>query len=130
MAVGWVVCIVNVRQCAASSTCSSIRPGVWGSNLVGNGIGFDIHRIYGWALPGDHQNQGRTVKRGGGVRIVNCLLPVKSPWLNPIEAYWVHGKRRVVEPARLLTAEELAERVCATYGCVHEPHLSIPDKVS
>ncbi len=69
------------------------------------------------------------VKRDGGVRIVNCLLPVKSPWLNPIEAHWVHGKRRVVEPARLLTADELAERVCAAYGCVHEPHLAIPEKV-
>ncbi len=33
------------------------------------------------------------------VRIVACPLPVKSPWLNPIEPKWVHGKRRIVEPA-------------------------------
>jgi len=47
----------------------------------------------------------RTVKRGGqGVRIVVCYLPVKSPWLNPIEPKWVHSKRAIVEPARLLSA--------------------------
>jgi transposase len=60
---------------------------------------------------------------GRGVRIVPCRLPSKSPWLNPIEPKWVHGKRRVVEPARLLTAHELAERVCAALRCPHEPHL-------
>ena len=48
--------------------------------------------------------------REGGVRIVPCFLPTKSPWLNPIEPKWVHGKRRVVEPARLLTAGELETR--------------------
>lgn len=76
---------------------------------------------------GDHNQR---VKRDGGVRIVSCLLPVKSPWLNPIEAHWRHGKRRVVEPVRLLTADELAARVCAAYGCVHAAHLSIPEQVA
>lgn len=75
----------------------------------------------------DHNRQ---VKRDGGVRIVTARLPVKSPWLNPIEAYWAHGKRRVVEPARLLTADELAERVATTFSCVHEPQLAIPEKVT
>jgi DDE superfamily endonuclease len=66
----------------------------------------------------------RRVKAGQpGVRIVLCLLPSKSPWLNAIEPKWVHGKRAVVEPNRLLTAHELADRVCAYYGCSHEPHL-------
>jgi transposase len=60
------------------------------------------------------------------VRIVNCYLPIKSPWLNPIEAKWAHGKRRVVEPARLLPANALIERVCGAFGCPHEPHLAIP----
>jgi hypothetical protein len=64
-----------------------------------------------------------------GVRIVACRLPTKSPWLNPLEAYWGHGKRAVVEPDRLLSAQELAERVCAHFGCPHEEHLSIPEKV-
>jgi transposase len=66
----------------------------------------------------------RAVKRGEAVvRIVACPLPIKSPWLNPIEAKWVHGKRQIVEPARLLTADEVAARVCACFGCLHEPHL-------
>jgi len=65
-----------------------------------------------------------------GVRIVPCPLPIKSPWLNPIEPKWVHGKRKVVEPDRLLTARELAERVCAVFNCPYEPHLPIPDKAA
>ncbi len=41
----------------------------------------------------------REVKNSGcGVRIVPCLLPKKSPWLNPIEPKWMHGKRKVAEP--------------------------------
>ena len=47
--------------------------------------------------------------------------------LNPIEPTWLHSKRRIAEPARLLTADELAHRVCAALGCAHEPHLSLAD---
>jgi transposase len=65
-----------------------------------------------------------------GVRILPCFLPVKSPWLNPIEPKWVHGKRAIVEPARLLSAQELADRVCAHFGCSHDPHLAILDTAS
>lgn len=65
-----------------------------------------------------------------GVRILPFFLPTKSPWLNPIEPKWVHGKRQVVEPDGLLSAQELAQRVCAYYGCAYEPHLSLPEKVS
>ena len=53
----------------------------------------------------------RTVKRTGGVRILVCRFPVKSPWLNPIEPRWLHGKRAIVEPERTLTAHELMDRV-------------------
>ena len=71
------------------------------------------------------------VKREGqGIRIVSCPLPIKSPWLNPLEAHWVHGKRAVVEPTRLLTAAELMERVTAHFGCPYEDPLSIPQEVS
>jgi transposase len=67
------------------------------------------------------------VRRGdAAVRIVSCYLPVKAPWLNPIEPMWAHGKRRIAEPARLLTAAELIDRVCSAFGCAHEPHLAIP----
>jgi hypothetical protein len=60
------------------------------------------------------------------VRIVGCPLPVKSPWLNPIEPKWVHGKKRVVEPARLLTLDELEARVYDALGADHADHLTMP----
>ena len=61
----------------------------------------------------------RTARAGGGVRIVACFLPVKSPWLNPIEPKWAHGKKAIVEPERLLSASEVRARVCDYYGCEH-----------
>ncbi len=76
----------------------------------------------------------REVKKSGegGVRIVSCLLPKQSPWLNAIEPKkWVHhGKRKVVEPEGLLGAYELADRVCGVFGCPHYEHLSIPQEVA
>jgi hypothetical protein len=68
--------------------------------------------------------------REGGVRLVPCCLPTRSPWLNPIEPKWVHGKRRVAEPARLLTATELEHRVCAAFACPLSDHLAIPQEVA
>jgi transposase len=59
----------------------------------------------------------RRVKAEGGVRIVACRLPSKSPWLNPIEPKWRHGKRAILEPERVLTAQEVKDRVCEHYGC-------------
>ncbi|MDP9350319.1 MAG: transposase, partial [Chloroflexota bacterium] len=77
------------------------------------------------------ERHNRNVKaEGKGVRILACLMPRKSPWLNPIEPKWVHTKRKIVEPDRLLSAEELADRVCAALSCKHEDHLPIPDKVA
>ncbi len=73
----------------------------------------------------------RTVKQTGqGVRIVVCLLPSKSPWLNPIEPKWVHGKRAVSEPERMLSADELQARVYAYYRSTPEVHLTMPEKVA
>jgi hypothetical protein len=54
-------------------------------------------------------------KQGG--RIIPCWLPTKSPWLNRIEPKWVHGKRAIVEPTRLLTAQEVKQRVCDYFDC-------------
>jgi hypothetical protein len=76
----------------------------------------------------DHNRQVKQL--GYGVRILPCRLPSKSPWLNPIEPKWVHGKRAVMDPTRVLPADELADRVCAYYGCVHEAHLSVTEKVA
>lgn len=63
------------------------------------------------------KTHNQRAKQAGGCRLIVCQLPSKSPWLNPIEPRWVHGKRAIVEPERPLTAPELIERVCAYYGC-------------
>jgi transposase len=77
------------------------------------------------------REHNRQVKRQGrGVRILVCYLPSKSPWLNPIEPKWMHAKRAIVEPARVLSADELANRVCSRFGCAHEPHLLAPERAS
>ena len=77
------------------------------------------------------RQHNQQVKQGTeGVRIVVCPLPSKSPWLNPIEPKWVHGKRAVAEPDRLLSAAELEARVYAYYGSAGEAHLVMPKKVA
>jgi DDE superfamily endonuclease len=82
--------------------------------------------VRGWIA-----SHNRGVKNGGdGVRIISCLVPKKSPWLNSMEPKWVHAKRKVVEPDGLLTAYELAERVCAVFDCPHYKHLSIPENAA
>jgi len=75
------------------------------------------------------RQHNRQVKQSGrGVRLIAAALPSKSPWLNPIEPKWLAGKKRVVEPDRLLSAAELEDRVCAVYDCPPEPHLVAPCK--
>jgi hypothetical protein len=64
------------------------------------------------------------------VRILPCYLPSKSPWLNRIEPHWMHAKRKIVEPARLLTAQELADQVYAHFACDHESHLAVTEKAA
>jgi transposase len=54
---------------------------------------------------------------GRGCRLLVCRLPSKSPWLNPIEPRWAHGKRAVAEPDRKLTGQELRQRLCDHYRC-------------
>jgi transposase len=78
-------------------------------------------------------SHNRRVKESGseaGVRIVSCLLPKQSPWLNAIEPKWVHTKRKVVEPDVLHGAYELAERVCGVFDCPHHEHLTVPQEVA
>jgi hypothetical protein len=65
----------------------------------------------------------RAAKSTCGVRLLICPLPTQSPWLNRIEAKWVHGKRAVVEPERVLSAPELAQRLCGYYGCEYLEYL-------
>src|SRR5258708_13730372 len=65
-----------------------------------------------------HNRSVLAAERSGhpGVRIIPCWLPVKSPWLNRIEPHWVHGKRAIVEPARLLTPQEGESPVFAHFS--------------
>jgi transposase len=79
-------------------------------------------RVRAWI--GDHN---RRAKREGGVRLVVCRLPSKSPWLNPIEPKWVHGKRAIVEPERVLSAREVERRACDYYGCSQYERLQQTD---
>ena len=66
------------------------------------------------------RRHNRQVKEAGvGLRVLVCSLPSKSPWLNRIEPKWLQGKRATAEPERVLSPEELAERICRYYGCQH-----------
>jgi DDE superfamily endonuclease len=79
------------------------------------------------------KEHNKKVKKGEiveGVRIISCFLPTRSPWLNAIEPKWIHGKRKVVEADRLLSTHEIAERVCAAFGCPHYEHLFLAENVA
>ena len=77
------------------------------------------------------RTHNRQVKQpGDGIRIIACYLPSKRPWLTAIAATRAHGERRVIEADGLLTANQLATRVCDAYGCPHEPHLGMPRTVA
>jgi hypothetical protein len=78
------------------------------------------HEVRNWV-----RRHNREVKRTGrGCRLLACRLPSKSPWLNPIEPRWAHGKRAVVEPERKLTATELKQRLCEHYRAPLLPPLA------
>lgn len=54
----------------------------------------------------------RAAKAVAEPRLLIHQLPVKSPWLNPIEPRWVHAKRAVCEADGALTPTELRRRLC------------------
>ena len=76
------------------------------------------------------QHNHQVKQTGQGVRLLACRLPSKSPWLNPIEPKWVHGKRAIVEPDRLLSAQEVVQRVYAYDACADEAHPFISKKAA
>ena len=76
------------------------------------------------------QHNQKVKQTGQGVRILACRLPSKSPWLNPIAPKWVHGTRAIVEPDRVLSAQEGRERVYAYSGGAAEAHLAISEKAA
>jgi len=61
--------------------------------------------------------QNRLAKQQGTCRLIICRLPSKSPWLNPIEPKWLHGKRAIAEPVHTLPMTELIQRICDYYHC-------------
>ena len=95
--------------------------------LIWDNAGWHISRqVKAW-LRQHNQAVARTAQ---GVRLVPCWLPTKSPWLNPIEPKWGHGKRRILEPARVLSPDELEERVCHSFGAARYDHLSISNSLN
>lgn len=57
----------------------------------------------------------RQAKQHGDVRLLTLLLPTKSPWLNSMEAHWVHAKRKVAEFDGKLPLAMLKRRLCAHF---------------
>jgi hypothetical protein len=95
--------------------------------LIGDNAPWHVsHAVRAWLHAPNRQV--KQANRGGRIR--SGYLPIKSPWLNPIEPKWIHPKRKVVEPAGLLTARELERRVCDALGCSVEDHLSISNNVA
>jgi len=76
---------------------------------------------------GEHNQRIKESQKG--VRIIKCALPNKSPWLNPIEPHWIHAKRQVVEKDKLLTCEELMDRVNDYFNSMNQNHRDIPEYV-
>jgi len=68
-------------------------------------------RLKSWA----HQHNRLAKAKPDGVRLLLCLLPSKSPWLNPMEPIWLHVKRKVVEPDGDLSVKVLKERLCKIF---------------
>jgi hypothetical protein len=64
------------------------------------------------------QHHPRVKRKGGGQRLP-CRGPTTSPWRNPLEPRWVHGKHAIVEPDRFLAAAEILARVCADFEAAH-----------
>jgi len=88
--------------------------------LVWDNAGWHISRtVKSWL-----REHNREAKKSGGVRILRCQLPSKSPWLNPIEPHWGHGKRAICEPDGELTVEMIEKRVCNYFKSPELPRLS------
>jgi transposase len=77
-----------------------------------------------WDNAGWHKSQrlqswirlyNRAAKPAGEPRLITHLLPLKSPWLNPIEPRWVHAKRGVCQPDGDLSSVELRRRLCCYF---------------
>ncbi len=68
------------------------------------------HRIQQWT-----RAYNQAAKKAGEPRLLTYLLPLQSPWLNPIEPCWMHSKRAVCEPDGELPAAELKRRLATHF---------------
>lgn len=84
-----------------------------------NATWHDSKKVLEWI-----KDNNRAAKEKGGVRIIRCQLPTKSPWLNPIEPHWMHGKKAICEPDGELTREIIEQRVYEYFNAEHLPRLS------
>ena len=66
------------------------------------------------------RQHNRQIRQDGGVRLLTCLLPSKSPWLNPMEPIWLHSKRKVAEPVDNLSVNVLKHRLCSVFSTTLE----------
>ena len=57
-------------------------------------------------------------KQVGEPRLLTCLLPGKSPWLNPIEPRWMHAKCKTCQPDATLSAQEFKRRLATHFNTV------------
>jgi hypothetical protein len=62
-------------------------------------------------------------RRNRGYALFRVGCPPRVHGAGRIEPKWVHGTRAIVEPARLLTAEVLRQRMCDYFGCEQIEHL-------
>jgi transposase len=69
-------------------------------------------RLKSWVY--SHNRQAK--REPGAVRLLLCLLPSKSPWLNPMEPIWLHVKRKISEPDGDLSVKVLKQRLCAVFN--------------
>jgi hypothetical protein len=116
---GSAVIITFLAWCAAQAAALGKRAVL----LIWDNASFHESRIVRRRLR-EHNRQ--VPQTGQRVRLLVCCLHVKSPWLNPIEPKWLHGKKRTAEPDRLRSAAEPAELVCTAYDCPHHLHLVQP----
>jgi len=72
--------------------------------------------------PQEHDRQVRCGEKEK-VCLIACYLPKRSPWLNPTEPKWLHGKRAVAEPEAALNEAELMARVHEHFNCPVPPLL-------
>jgi transposase len=101
-------------------------PGITRLVLIWDNASWHTSRAVREAVRAHNQQVQRA---GVGVTLVPCPLPSQSPWLNPIEPKWLHAKRRIVEPERVLSLAEVEERVCQVLACPQLDHLSLSNDV-